>query len=144
MEQTFILRATPLAKALYLIHNPQREYERKTPYAASVIIALAAELKGTDSAVIKAGYTLLPHLEAKYWPVLARIIGSRRPLRYFQTLLRRFGEDALIMLGVDEKPAEPFMSFCGAVDASVRREAYKKRYPQKRRRSKAQADSRAA
>ncbi len=144
MEQTFILRASPLAKALYIHRNPEREYERMTPYAVSTVIGLAAELNGTDSAVIKAGYTLLPHLEAKYRPVLARIIGSRRPLHYFQTLLRRFGEDVLIMLGVDEKPAEPYMSFCGAVDASLRRDAYKKRYPHKRRRNKTQADSRAA
>lgn len=134
MEQPFILRATPLAKALYLFQNPMREYERKTPYAVSMVISLAAELNGTDSSVVKAGYALLPHLEEKYRPVLARIIGSRRPCRYFKTLLRRFGEDSLIMLGVDEKPTGPYMSFCGAVDASLRREAYKKRYPQKRRR----------
>lgn len=135
MEPTFQLRAHPIRAALYLLHNPPRERESHDRLTVIRMMAFAAEFHGTDSAVIKAGFGLIPHLPVQHRRLIAQVIGSksRGPLRYIRTLARRLEEP--LKQHAKQSTAEPYMDRCGAADLEARRVAIKPRYPKKHRRT---------
>ncbi|HDS1721775.1 hypothetical protein NPS53_09700 [Pseudomonas putida] len=64
---------------------------------ALTVMALAARIHGTDKAVVKAGYRMLPRLNPKYVSVVLTIINAPAPLSHMNQYVATLPDSILTM-----------------------------------------------
>lgn len=82
-----------------MLHSVMRPAPPK-PYClltALTVMALAARIHGTDKAVLKAGYRMLPRLKPQYLSVVLTIINAPAPLAHMNQFVATLPDSILTM-----------------------------------------------
>lgn len=86
--------------AVAMLHSVSRPATSLKPYClltAITVMALAARLHGTDVAVMKAGYRMIPRLKPQYVPVVLTIINAPAPLSHMNHFVATLPDHILTM-----------------------------------------------
>lgn len=83
-----------------MLHSVMRPANSPKPYClltALTVMALAARIHGTDKAVLKAGYRMLPRLKPQYLSVVLTIINAPAPLAHMNQFVATLPDSILTM-----------------------------------------------